>query len=436
MDLSYENSRNQIEAEFSPILNASIIINTISVELEINNYDLQSNDHKIAKSTELGETEKKDQTGEENIPTQFTKTFQHNLFQETFEKSNSLFDADDFNTNQVKSDANEKKSDSELVSDYLKFIYGFSQDNPTNKPIARGFSLDNPQLSSVAQKDLDIQGIEYSSKFPSSNSLAGTNMSVSFSSMTSSTVSLTSKTQAFSNKTASLFNNFNNVIRTVKNEFEYNEFPTENDTFVRTRFENDSVSLISLSTDLSLGSNMTMFKPETQQSISSISKFKFKDFDKHLDKNNFTFLLIIIDENPNINDKLTSSIQYESNLSNTSTSNIDMLCSKEYNDIQVQTTQQTIRLKIVLNNFQSYAQVNANSRIQALLQVDNLELDNRKSIVIAQKLKEKLANHEILIQFRKLKEDPMLKDGLLDLIVEDFSMELDVPRLNGNTEYQ
>lgn len=129
----------------------------------------------------------------------------------------------------------------------------------------------------------------------------------------------------------------------------------------------------------------------------------------------------------------TSSFQFKSIQDNNH--NVDPPCSREYKDSHIQTTQQTIKVKIILNCFQSYTQINSNSRIIAMIKAENIELDNKKSVFMSKKsrnIKETPINQEILIQFRKFKEDPLLKIGLLDLIIEDFVLEFDIPILNGN----
>lgn len=109
----------------------------------------------------------------------------------------------------------------------------------------------------------------------------------------------------------------------------------------------------------------------------------------------------------------------------------------------MQTVQQTKKIRIVIGNLQTYAQVNANSDVQAYVQLDHLQLDGKPG-----KFKPKVAtstddyqdsnavsNHEVLVQFKKKKDDPFSKEGLVDVILEDLKLEIDVPTMNGNISY-
>jgi len=113
--------------------------------------------------------------------------------------------------------------------------------------------------------------------------------------------------------------------------------------------------------------------------------------------------------------------------------------STTFSNSQVQTVQQKKKIKIILSNLQAYVQIEANSDVSAYVQLDQISLDNKTSRVKSKKSAAKKAevavNHELLIQFRKKKDDPILSDGMLDLIIEDLLMEVDVPTLNGIIDF-
>lgn len=199
MDTIIKNSRNQIESDFSSILNASIIINSILIELEINNYDLQNLDKIISKSSEQKEVEKKEETSA------------------CLEKSNSEFDSINYNirnnnsfifqNDKHKKDTYKIEKQIDYFGSYLKFIYGFHQEIPTNKLILSSSQTNDSQSLSIPE-DNDIIENETLKTMSSLNSSINRNISSSSLSITSSASSSTPysliKTHTFPIKTGTL----------------------------------------------------------------------------------------------------------------------------------------------------------------------------------------------------------------------------------------
>lgn len=223
--------------------------------MEINNYDLQNLDKIITKSSERREVEKKEETSA------------------CLEKSNSEFDSNNYNirnnnpfifqNDKYKKDTykTKKQIDTSYLSSYLKFIYGFHQENPTNKLIFTSSQIYDSKSPLIPEEN-DIIENEILKTMSSLNSSINTNISSSSLSITSSASSSTPyssiKTHTFPIKTGTLFNNplidnFNNVIKTVKNEFDYNEFLDGYNK--ETSFEIDTISIASFKNDLTIENN-------------------------------------------------------------------------------------------------------------------------------------------------------------------------------------
>jgi len=114
--------------------------------------------------------------------------------------------------------------------------------------------------------------------------------------------------------------------------------------------------------------------------------------------------------------------------------------STTLSDSQTQTFQQTKKIKIVLGNLQMYAQMENNSDLSAYVKLDQISLDDKVSKPMLENLSSSensvtTLNHEVLVQFRKKKNDPVLKDGMVDLIIENILLEVDVPSLNGIIDF-
>ena len=100
-------------------------------------------------------------------------------------------------------------------------------------------------------------------------------------------------------------------------------------------------------------------------------------------------------------------------------------------------------VKFKLNNINTFVQVNDNSDMFTLVNLNQIQIRNLKS-------KFKKSNHdfslfddesseedtsEILIRFKKIEESSDCKDGLLEILLEDFSFEMDMPTLTGLIEF-
>ena len=125
----------------------------------------------------------------------------------------------------------------------------------------------------------------------------------------------------------------------------------------------------------------------------------------------------------------------------------DQLPPKSFNDTICQTIQTTILVKFKLTNLQTYVQINENGDIFSMVKVDQAQLRNMKSkhkksqnsevnncsliddcVFLSQELS------EILIRFKKIENSLSLKDGLVEVLVEDFFFEIDIPTLTGLIE--
>ena len=114
--------------------------------------------------------------------------------------------------------------------------------------------------------------------------------------------------------------------------------------------------------------------------------------------------------------------------------------SVELVNTSAQTNQQTIKVKITLGNLKTYTQIESNSDIYSLVQVDEVKINNNKGEFKAKVLKNESKSdgdaesddYKIAIRFRKRKEDADFKAGLVDILIEDFKVEIDVPTMNGN----
>ena len=108
---------------------------------------------------------------------------------------------------------------------------------------------------------------------------------------------------------------------------------------------------------------------------------------------------------------------------------------------ETQTTQPTTLIQIKLKNLQAYAQLNNDSDLYALVSLDEIALNNQvsgfkpKSVQTMEELVGDLSSSQILLQFKKKHDDPACRAGLLDIIVEDFAFEIDVPTLNGIVDF-
>ena len=108
---------------------------------------------------------------------------------------------------------------------------------------------------------------------------------------------------------------------------------------------------------------------------------------------------------------------------------------------ETQTTQPTTLIQIKLNNLQIYAQLNNDSDLYALVSLDEIALNNKvssfkpKSIQSIEEMVGDLSSSQILVQFKKKHDDPTCKAGLLDIILENFAFEIDVPTLNGIVDF-
>jgi hypothetical protein len=133
---------------------------------------------------------------------------------------------------------------------------------------------------------------------------------------------------------------------------------------------------------------------------------------------------------------ISNNIEINGNLSNESP-----LISCELINQEAQTSQITTVVKIKLQNVQTYVQSNANSDLYALVALSALELNGKTSKFKTKSEQqehtvEALSNKQsILIKFKKKQDEPESKEGLLDILLEDFQFEIDEPTLNGLVDF-
>ncbi len=171
--------------DVSPAANVSLLINSVEIELEINNYD-----EKHAKKLIL---DNKEITGDE---LQKTESRNSDLEVGLSGVDNLIFETTNFNIQindpmkQNKSDAISPDLDDGLIDNYLKYLYGINIENP-NLKLSYGTSIDD-NLSQYQQrnvgsiglnKGLDLLGIEIpdSVRKASLSSITSNNMGVHFS---------------------------------------------------------------------------------------------------------------------------------------------------------------------------------------------------------------------------------------------------------------
>ena len=263
---------DDVDADNQAQLNVSLVINSIEINLELNNYNCKSNRQPTCQADCLNTT---------------TKAADRE----------SLFDASDLNVslNDSLRSGSIRKEDFELISrqldqefmcGYLKFIYGLSMDNPTQRLSFSSVAALDEHL--VTARGMDLLGahidIPNSVRHASFGALNANTMAVSFSAV-SSTVS--SSTNALTKTTASFFNkplsNLNNVIKNVKNQgdgmFEGGEFLDDNDSIsaLIQLEQDDTSSVASLSMDSkNLSASSMQLNVNMHQYQSQASSFSLK----------------------------------------------------------------------------------------------------------------------------------------------------------------
>lgn len=156
---------------------------------------------------------------------------------------------------------------------------------------------------------------------------------------------------------------------------------------------------------------------------------------------NLQYFLLLDKSSMAANFQSTSSLHLETIPDNHNLNNNFLLDSNnaEFVNTSAQTNQQTIKVKITLSNLKTYTQIESNSDIYSLVQVGGLKVNKNKGEHLAKSMntesernKDGESNsHQIAIRFRKRKEDPAFMAGLVDVLLEDFKLEIDVPTMNG-----
>jgi hypothetical protein len=121
--------------------------------------------------------------------------------------------------------------------------------------------------------------------------------------------------------------------------------------------------------------------------------------------------------------------------------------SKSFVETVCQTVQTTISVKFKLKSLQTYVQMNENGDLFCINKVDEVHLRNMKSK--HKKSQNSGANNcsliddavffsqdlsDILIRFKKMEKSSDSKDGLVEVLIEDFFFEIDMPTLAGLIE--
>ena len=310
-------------------LNVSIIINTIDIELHLNdhrkviNSNFNQNHPSIPiKLADLNETIE-------------TDLMNFNIFIK--DPMKECLTTEDFDLN--------KKIEKEIITGYLKYIYGFSTENPNQR---LSFSSVNSLLDDTPNNDIVNMARQLQvNKLPSNINNA---MSVGFSAASSTLIAKKNSTISFFNKPS-----FSNIKSNIKQQF-HTQNQTDfidNDLLVD---DNDSYSnIIGLDQDdtSSLASFATDISYHQTNSNEKISpNEKSYDFIKQSISLSSSTSSIA-----NINSKITSISShvmtepnhYLNELKESISENI-----KAFNDYQCQTTQTTVLVRLKLKNVQTY----------------------------------------------------------------------------------
>ncbi len=448
--LSENNDNNETNDNLAATLNFSLIVNSIEVELHLNDLRKEINSDFIPTKNDLAE--------DESTPEKIAVVTTNQLvdLNETATSDNPFFDPSYLNItikDPMKDDTlliqNEiaditKKLDQEFISGYLRYIYGFSTDNPNLKLSFSTVLFDDPSNNN---NNNDIANLaKQVNKIPTNiNSV----VSVGFTAASSTIISKKNSTISFFNKPS-----FSQIKSNLKNQLNPQSLNSLNDLNDNDALidDNDSYSVI-MSLDQDDATSLASFSTESsyQTNNNNSPKEKRSPTDpKHPNivpnsssSSSINTKITSISSQVIINDiKLQETSNNESKQQEPSLVNNPTIV-KQFQEFECQTVQTTLPVKFKLNNLNTFVQVNDNSDMFALVNLNQIQIRNLKS-------KFKKSNHdfslfddesseedtsEILIRFKRIEESSDCKDGLLEILLEDFSFEMDMSTLTGLIEF-
>ncbi len=304
-----------------------------------------------------------------------------------------------------------RQLDRDFMLNYIKYVYGLSSENPAwNFGYQHSFqttvttasaltpSFENPNIvAELTERDRSGSISSISSSISSHTN----NLLVSFSAKNSVMSSLMSK--------AGSKNKLN-----LDDTDDMSQFIDDNDNNILQALEQDaadSTSLLSVDTTSSQILSASVFTNDTGIKTSS------------------TFSALSTSSGVFLSEKVLSSQSFNSNVTISSDSNSTRNVQTATQNTQ--TSQQTRPITIKLGGINLYAQTLDENAV-ALIKLGHLNISHGSKI--PDEPKKSPDSSDILVRFKKIANDYVSKNGLVELLLQDFKFDIDLATVNGLVE--